>query len=316
MRMRLFSDPAGKMASVLAWSSVAYAALANAAVSTRVAKADMDISPGVVNVDLVFPLNNTYAAFDGAMPIVFALSRPDIGSVLQLRLSYRLFDLANEGVALGEGQVVNLSSDSGPVPQTKNNGDGEYAFFVHFSEDSIAGRIGQFLVELTLVYVVDYPGDKDVPSSVVQVPLMYDMIFTTRTGAPPAVVPGMNVSNSGSGSNSSTPSSCALLGAASFYYPINITSFVAEKGIKYGVVSTDKTRHLLPPCAVRVDPDTGASIAAGSTQTTAAATSTGATGSPTATPNAALSGRASTSNIVATVSVTAAFLSFYVCHCL
>ncbi|KIH87762.1 hypothetical protein SPBR_08941 [Sporothrix brasiliensis 5110] len=314
MRVRLFSDPAGKLVSVLAWSSVAYAALANAAVSTHVAKADTDISPGVVNVDLVFPLNNTYAPFDGAMPIVFALSRPDIGSVLQLRLSYRLFDLAN--AALGQGQVVNLSSDSGPVPQTKNNGDGEYAFFIHFSDDAIAGRIGQFLVELTLIYVVDYPGDKDVPSSVVQVPLMYDMIFTTRTGAPPAVVPGMNVSDSGSGSgsNSSTPSSCVPLGAASFYYPINITGFITEKGINYGVVSTDKTRHLLPPCAVRVDPDTAASIAAGSTQTTATATGTGATGSPTASPNAALSGRASTSTIVATVFVLAVFQCFHVFH--
>ncbi|ERS98551.1 hypothetical protein HMPREF1624_05336 [Sporothrix schenckii ATCC 58251] len=314
MRIRLFSNPAGKLVSALAWSSAAYAALANAAASTRVAKADTDISPGVVNVDLIFPLNNTYAAFDGAMPIVFALSRPDIGSVLQLRLSYRLFDLANEGVALGEGQVANLSSDSGPVPQTKNNGDGEYAFFVHFSDDAIAGRIGQFLVELTLIYVVDYPGDKDVPSSVVQVPLMYDMTFTTRTGAPPAVVPGMNVSDSGSGSNSSTPSSCASLGAASFYYAINITSFITEKGINFGVVSTDKTRHLLPPCAVRVDPDTAASIAAGSTQTTATATGTGATGSPTASPNAALSGRASTSTVVAIVSVMAVFLCFHVFH--
>ncbi|CAK7216694.1 hypothetical protein SCUCBS95973_002893 [Sporothrix curviconia] len=231
--------------------------------TTSTGRADTTaIAPGVVNLDLVFPLNNTYAPFDGPMPIVFGVSRPDIASVLKLKVSYLLRDDAATGPVYDDSQVFDLSNVS------------------------IAGHVGTFRMEITCVFVVDYPGDATTAGSVVQAPIMYDMFFTTAPGAPAAVVPGTEAINSSS-SNSST--ACMDFGAGSFYFPINITSFITEGNTTFGVMSTDNTIQPPPQCAVEVDADTAATIAAGPATAAATASATGSSTTGSATNSSAAS---------------------------
>lgn len=301
--MRTFSFLVCMLLTVLTWSSVAYATLTDAVISTR---ADTTaIAPGVVNLDLIFPLNNTYAPFDGPMPIVFAVSRPDIASVLQLKVSYVLLDDAETGSVYGNSHVFDLSS--GPLPSTKNNGNGDYAFFVNFSNASIAGHTGKFRMEITYTFVVDYPGDETTKGGVIQLPIMYDMFFTTKPGAPTAVVPGVEVINSSnSRPNDTTP--CMYFGAGSFYFPINITGFITVDSTEFGVISTDRTKHYPSQCAVGVDADTAATIAAGPTTATATGSSTTSSATNSSTANSGTPGMLPSGFII--TSITAAVLCF------
>ncbi|KAL1893729.1 hypothetical protein Sste5346_006230 [Sporothrix stenoceras] len=292
--------------SVLAWFSVAYCTLTGPVVSTRADTAA--IAPGVVNLDLIFPLNNTYAPFDGPMPIVFGVSRPDIASVLQLKVSYLLSDEPNTNTVYGTSQVFDLSS--GSIPSTKNNGNGGYAFFVNFSNASIVGQVGKFRTEITFVFVVDYPGDEKTKETIVPQPLIYDMFFTTVPGAVAAIVPGMEATNSSnSRSNNTTP--CMNVGAGSFYFPINITDFITNDGTEFGVISTDRTHHFPSQCAVEVDADTAATIAAGPTTATASGTGTTSSATNTSTANSTPAKMLPSGFVTASVIVAVLYFSMF-----
>lgn len=63
------------------------------------AAAAAELTPDSIDFGLVFPLNDTYAAQDGPLPIVFTLSsqpfQPALASILQLRLTVLLLDEHN-----------------------------------------------------------------------------------------------------------------------------------------------------------------------------------------------------------------------------
>lgn len=173
-------------------------------------------------MDVIFPLNATYIPLDGRLTVVFPLSRSDISAVLQLKLSYILTDTAGGRYNLG-------ASKNEPIPQTRDNGNGTYAFFVHYSNETIAGLLSHFKLELIFTLFLTAPGNATDLSGVGSVNLIYDMYFTTQHGAAPAVVPGMEVkstnsTNSTNGSN--TASSCFPPSPSVFYEQLNITSYV------------------------------------------------------------------------------------------
>ncbi|CAK7204992.1 hypothetical protein SEUCBS139899_007755 [Sporothrix eucalyptigena] len=148
------------------------------------------------------------------MPVVFAVSRPDIASILQLEMSYLLSLESGKKTVFDNAVAFNFSS--GPIPPTKNNGDGEYAFYVDFSNASIAGVVGKFRMELIFTYIVDYPGDpnRNIPQAILGVPIIYDMFFTTAAGATPGIVPGMeNITSTTNGTNSTNTTPCMPVGS-------------------------------------------------------------------------------------------------------
>ena len=250
--------------------------------------ATTDVKPGIITIEIVFPLNDTYAPLDGPLPIVFALSRPDIAAVLKLKVNYRLTLNSDLGDVYGSEQVFNVKSNS--LPTTTNSGDGDYAYSVHFSNDLIAGRVGTFRMDVTLDYFVDFPGDadRDIPNAIIGLPITVSHFFTIEPGAQPAIVPGMNSSSS----NATNTSMCIPRSPASFYFSFEITDYIEHDGTTYGVISEDY-EGWPPECALKVDPDTAATIAAGLVSATATETVSSATASSTATTTSATSAGAS-----------------------
>ncbi|RMJ23487.1 hypothetical protein PHISP_05637 [Aspergillus sp. HF37] len=70
-------------------------------------------SPQTVEVDMVFPRNETYG-LSTLMPVVFAIQNPDLAPLLGLSLSYTIFDARtwnNTASAILDINWANASSD-------------------------------------------------------------------------------------------------------------------------------------------------------------------------------------------------------------
>ncbi|KAL1904416.1 hypothetical protein Sste5344_009866 [Sporothrix stenoceras] len=260
---------------LLAWASVAHCILTGPEINPR---ADEDpITAGIVNLDLIFPLNVSYTPFKEPMPIVFGLSRPDIASLLQLKVGYQLMDYDNPVNTSGGNQVFDLTK--GPLPTTKGNSSDDLAFVVNFSDESIVGRVGRFRIEITMVFIagsIDAENVITVPEKAI--PIITEMFFSTEVSAADGIVPGMEKPSNGS-------NNCAPVGLDPFYLPFNVTDFITKDGTQYAVVSHgDFPRH---HCGIPVDADTSAIIAAGPA---AATTSAAASATNTAAQNSAMPG--------------------------
>ncbi|KAF7561915.1 hypothetical protein G7046_g2226 [Stylonectria norvegica] len=101
----LRSHPWASLWCLSAWCSrIAVAAAANAAF------------PGIVEVDLIFPRNDTYEPVH-LMPIVFAVQNPLLASPLQVDLEWELWSQTNENISygglehLGENNITNSTSN-------------------------------------------------------------------------------------------------------------------------------------------------------------------------------------------------------------
>lgn len=239
-----------------------------AALLTFCTAAAVGLTPGVVNIDLVFPLNDTYTPQDGPLPIVFALSsrpfQPSLASTLQLHLSYVLLDIHNQSHSLASGDfdLGKLSSSSVDNPH----------FFFGYS-DRLVGRASQFALQCTVSLVASFTstdnkstGDNKQQSTVITNPnLIYNAYFTTQTGSQAADVP----------SSASNKTTC--LPHASWSMAFDVNDYIQNKSDTFAVLAPNSPSFGSRPCAVEVDAATAANITSGmATTTTAPSSSSGA----------------------------------------
>lgn len=234
-----------------------------AALLTSSVAAAVALTSGVVDLDLVFPLNDTYAPLDGKLPIVFALSsqpfQPALASTLQLHLSYVLLDLNNQSQSLASGDLAlgTLSSTSVDNP-----------YFFYSYSDKLAGRTTQFALQCTVSLVASLTSadncsrDCNNQSTIITNPnLIYNAYFTTQAGAQVAAV-------SSSASNKTT-----CLPHASWSFGFNIDDYIQDKTDTYAVLAPNSPSFGPRPCAIQVDAATAASISDGIDTTTTSTSS-------------------------------------------
>lgn len=225
--------------------------------------AAIGLTPGVVDLDLVFPLNDTYAPPEGPLPIVFALSsqpfQPALASALQLHLSYVLLDIHNQSQSL-----ASAAFDLGKL--SSSSVDNPYFFFGY--SDKLAGRESQFALQCTISLVAGLAstgnsptGDNNQSTIITNPSLIYNAYFTTQSGAQAADIP----------SSPSNRTTC--LPHASWSITFDVNDYIQDKSETYAVLAPNSPSYGPRPCAVEVDNATAASIAAGMTTTTAASSS-------------------------------------------
>lgn len=220
------------------------------------------LTPGSVHLDLVFPLNDSYAPLDGRLPIVISLSsqpfQPLLVSTLQLHLSYLVNDVHNysQPLASGDFDLGKLSS---------NSADNPYLLIAY--SDKLAGHTSQFELQCIVSSVVGFPnatGDHNQSTLVTNPNLIYQTYFTTENGAQAATIP----------SSATNGTTCLPHGGWSMEF--GVRDYIEIKSDTYAVLAPHSPTISSVPCAVEVDAATAASIAAG---ITAAATTTTATSS-------------------------------------
>ncbi|KAH8903579.1 hypothetical protein BR93DRAFT_981354 [Coniochaeta sp. PMI_546] len=234
------------------------------------------LTPGSIDLGLVFPLNDTYAPQDGPLPIVFRLSsqpfQPALASILQLRLSYLLLDKHN-----GSHRVADEDIDLGKLSSTIIDNP---HFFIGYS-DKLASRESFFELQCSIVSIIGFKnssaGDGGQGIFVTAAPIVYSTYFTTQSGAKAAEVP----SNASNGS-----STCLPHGGWSMVF--GVSDYTEGKSNTYAVMAPDSPSIGPVPCAVEVDGATAANITAGlatatATTTAASSSSTGAATSAAAT---------------------------------
>lgn len=198
------------------------------------------------------PLNDTYAAPLGLLPIVFALSthpfQPALASTLQLHFSYLLLDHHNGSHALASGDF-----DLGKLSSTSI----ENPYFIIGYSDKLAGLESQFELQCYVSSMVGFPstdnnstGDNKQATLVTNPNIMYNTYFTTQSGAHAADVPSQ-------GSNG------ACLPHAGRSMAFNVSEYIEIKSHTYGVLSRNSPTIEPLPCAMEVDAATAASITAG-----------------------------------------------------
>ncbi|OIW23455.1 hypothetical protein CONLIGDRAFT_127363 [Coniochaeta ligniaria NRRL 30616] len=231
--------------------------------------AAVGLTPGSINIGLVFPLNDTYAPQDGPLPIVVTLSsqpfQPALASTLYLNLTYYLVEQYNgssHGVTFGHFDLGKLSSSSVDNPH----------FIIGYS-DKLAGRESQFELQCIVSSVVGLPSTDsnstgDNGTLVTNPNVVFETYFTTQSGARPADVP------------SSASNGTACLPHGGWYMGFDVDHYVEIKSQTYGVLARNGITDGAAPCAVEVDPATAANITAGmaTATTTASSSSSGATG--------------------------------------
>lgn len=264
-----------------------------AAVLALCTAAAVGLTPGVVDLDLVFPLNDTYAPQDGPLPIVFALSsqpfQPALASTLQLHLSYILLDIRDQSHSLASGNF-----DLGKLSSSRVDNP----YFFNYS-DKLAGHESQFALQCTVSLVAGVTsndnsstGDNKQSTIVTNPNLIYNAYFTTQSGAQAADVPI-------SASNRTT-----CLPHAGWNMAFDVTDYVQIKSDTYAVLAPNSLGFGQRPCAVEVDAATAASIAADMATATAPTTTT------TTTANSSSSGpAASTAAASSGPGIVAAFWS-------
>ena len=212
------------------------------------------LTPGTVDISLVFPLNDTYAPQDGPLPIVFELSsqpfQPALVSTLGLRLTYLLTEIGNYPHRVVEGNLDlgSISASSADNPH----------YIVGYS-DKLAGREAQFELQCYISSILGFTSvynattKKYEPGTiVVGGTIGYLTYFTTQSGAKPAEVP----------STTSNGSDCLPHGGWSMGF--NVSEYKEVEGHTYGFMAPESVRGgSKVPCAVEVDGATAASITAG-----------------------------------------------------
>lgn len=222
------------------------------------------LTPGTVNLDLVFPLNDTYAPPTGQLPIVFALSsqpfQPALTSTLQLILNYTLLDAYNRSniVDSGHFDLVKLSSGSDKNP-----------FFFFSYTDALAGREGQVMIQGDVSLKAGIPSNSDPTKKYVDdLGIFKQAHFTLKNGAQVPSVP------------TAADNRTSCLPHASWSVTLDISDYMQDNGSMYAVMGPDFPIDAFGPrkCALVVDDSTASSISAGM--------STAPTGTPTSSPTA------------------------------
>ncbi|CAK7214628.1 hypothetical protein SBRCBS47491_002210 [Sporothrix bragantina] len=244
---------------------------------------------GDVDINVVYPFNANYDVFNGSIPIVFGLSRPDLAAILQLDVSYVLYDNTSRyDKNLGTATVFSLNNKS-TLPETRlsgnTNGTEMWAFFVHFSNESIAGRQGKFILDISIGFSAEVPGSDHTPDTLIlgagvifQMPLY---IYPGHPNTPP--VPGTQVHNA------SIVSTVCVPAQNQFNHRFTVTDYVTHDDVTYAKVTRDSLDQVKRLCALEVDADTAAVIEAGP-DALASSTSAAAKPSSTSSTNAAVGG--------------------------
>lgn len=205
----------------------------------------------MVNIDLVFPLNDTYAPQDGPLPIVFALSprpfQPSLASTLQLHLSYVLLDTHNQSRSLASGDfdLGKLSSSSVDNPH----------FFFGYS-DRLVGRASQFALQCTVSLMASFTSTDNNSTVITDPNLIYNAYLTTQTGSQPADVP------------SSVGDKTTCLPHASWSMAFDVNDYVQNKSDTFALLAPNSPSFASRQCAVKVDAASTANITSGIPTTT------------------------------------------------
>ena len=224
-----------------------------AAILTSCTAAVVGLTPGRVELDLVFPLNDTYAPPDGPLPIVFALSsqafQPALVSTLQLHLTYLLLDIHN-----GSNRLAYDNLDLGKL--SSSSADNPY--FLTAYSDKLAGRETQFELQCYVSSLVgltftekNSTGENEQTTMVTNPNVLFTTSFTTQNGAQAADVP----------SRASNGSTCLPHGGWSMVF--DVSDYIEIKSETYAVMAPDSPSATQLPCAAEVDAATAASITAG-----------------------------------------------------
>ncbi|KAJ5097813.1 hypothetical protein N7532_004814 [Penicillium argentinense] len=88
---------------------------------------------GVLEMDLLFPLNKTYAPTDW-FPVVFAFKHPKLAPLVDLDISVTLRNADNMS------DVVHWPADMTDIDWTNKTSDDPYFFYTYFSEFRTPGR--------------------------------------------------------------------------------------------------------------------------------------------------------------------------------
>ncbi|KAL1894858.1 hypothetical protein Sste5346_005545 [Sporothrix stenoceras] len=233
-------------------------------------------TPGHVNLNLVFPLNETYAVLDAPLPIVFSVNRPDLATLLQLQLNYTLLYADNYATEFGFSEVIDFGNGSTPALTTSSLTNGTDMFFVHYAPD-LVNKTGHFMVACSMYYILGVVlggvyGDEPV---VLGYPSFYNAYFSLGAGGAPAVVPSMSTSNSMNATD--------CVDHASWSMHFDIIDSTVQNGTTYAVI--DGQSYLFGPlqCGAEVDPATAANISAATASGGSATTPTQSPSSSSAT---------------------------------
>ncbi|KAJ5775863.1 uncharacterized protein N7511_000874 [Penicillium nucicola] len=185
---------------------------------------------GVIEVDLVFPRNETYAP-STQMPVVFAIQNPHLVAPLNMRIMYLITpprDYINASSPSEFNMNSTSSSDSNPyflyntADSARTEGTWELTWFVEYGR--CTGSSGDIMF---------YPSNSTIDS----------MIFTTKSGAAKADLVA-----------ASAEETCAT-GIAAW----NVTGAMDVEGARWGgydtcaVVSEKSPWATVDPCAVKFD---------------------------------------------------------------
>jgi len=222
------------------------------------------LTPGSIDVSLVFPLNDTYAPPRGPLPLVFVLStrpfQPALASTLNLQLNYLLVEAHNVSNTLASGAF-----DLGTLYSSSVKTD--YVFFTY--SEQLAGREGQFELLSFVRVIADYTstnnsstGDNKQADFIYDTSYLSNTYFTTQSGAQAPDVP--------SASNGTTCLPCRGCWSMMFL----VSDYIEHNSETVAVMESDWPTISARDCAFVVDAATAASITAGVATATAAATTT------------------------------------------
>ncbi|OAA61966.1 hypothetical protein SPI_04825 [Niveomyces insectorum RCEF 264] len=214
--------------------------------------------PGELDVDLVFPLNDTYAPVDATLPIVFALSwhpfQPALTSTVDLQIHYLLTDTNDLAHNLGEG-----SFDLGEL--AANTIDNPF-FFFNYSDPRLAGRESVFQLQIFVGYVAGLQSSTGSTTTVSNPNILLNAYFSTQSGAPAAELPVRN----------GTSSRCRP--HASWSLKLDVSGYVEINSKSYAAMTPSSPSWGPRTCAVELDAAAAANITASASMSTATASTT------------------------------------------
>lgn len=254
----------------------ATAAAASDATGATTKNTDVGASftPGQVNLNLVFPLNETYEVLDGPLPIVFSINRPDLANLLQLQLNFTLLPADNytDQKGLDFFEVMHFGNGSTPALSTSTLTNGTDLFFVHYAQD-LVNKTGSFMLACSTYYTFGIVlggtyGDEPV---IYGSPSYQNAYFSLGAGGAPAVVP--STSSPSSSTNSTNTTTCN--DHAKWSWNFDIINSTVLNGTTYAILNGHSYLNEPPQCAVEVDPATAANISAATASGGSATTPTG-----------------------------------------
>jgi hypothetical protein len=208
---------------------------------------------GTVEVDLIFPRNDTYATTE-LMPVVFAIQSPQTASSMEISIRWGLLQIT--------GDNSSQAHDAFSYPQLENyqstqNNNPFFETDSIFNTTNIEGS-WYFYWVITTANCSSVSAFLSNSSSFPDVSHRKDMIFTTKNGAPmPDLV-------------AATAEDTCAAGDQSFTFDITDSNMVlpipnSGKITTYAVLASTSPTPSPNPCAATIDAPAASSISAGLT---------------------------------------------------